>query len=976
MTDTRSDPQRQLALRVMLLASMVGVTAPLIAQTVDNAQSPGAAASSPVEGSIKSSSVQPNPVAEPETAAMPAQGVATTANASKEDEIIISGARATQRSSLETKRSAAVILDGIVNDQIGALPDNSVGDTLTRITGVTSDRFKGNANEISVRGLGPTLSFATFNGREVSSAGADRSVAFQQFPSELVNGVLVYKSQEADFVEGGSAGIIDLRSLKPLDYGKRRIVAEVRGAYSPQENDNLGRTGASYRANLSYTDQFETGIGDIGVSIGYQRQDTTAPEDYYTTNSAFVPCTTSANAPGTSATNCSNAVTAPTGSTVGGRYFATSSRAWRANVTNEKRDALIGALEWKPTSELDISLDGQYSKRRSLERRFIFSITEATRGIQPQIIGGVGNDDSAGALLRYAGNSNLETQNERRQRNETYVGGGGTVNWKHDQLTLVADASYSGSHRTETQKATRLRSNTRVAYVFDNTRDAVPSVSFGNFNINDPANYTLAGYARNRLATNRRDKIYAGRVDGSYDLDGDFLQSLKVGGRYSSHRRTNDNAANTDLDTIAPALSVAGNQQCRTSFPTNDFMHDSKTNISSWATFDNDCLYRTFTGGSEGLPFPTETRDPSDINVRERIWAGYAMANFRSQVGDVPVSGNAGVRYVRTTIDSKGFNVPVSVVIDPNSGLFVVNPVAGATVVESTQKGRYAYWLPSANIAFDVSEKVKLRLAGYRSLSRSGIESFGAGVAIGAASSTATTVQDALANSTTGNPALKPLMGWNADVSMELYLNKDTSFSLAPYYKWLKGAVIARSAPRSTTLVVNGAPITISSIAPINDDTTRRLYGLEVSGSHQLAWLPAPLDGFGVSGGFNYVHANFAYPDPSTLAPYVEPANLIGSSKYNANASIWWEKYGFSIRGFYRYRSNYYKPNSSTNRSVRGSDFLDVSVQYNINDHVQLKAQAQNITGTRDIFFKGGYDSVTEVSASGPTYYAGVRVVF
>src|SRR3546814_19369630 len=78
------------------------------------------------------------------------------------------------------------------------------------------------SSDLSVRGLGPTLSFSTFNGREVSTAGPDRSVAFQQFPSELVNGVLVYKTQRADFLEGGVGGVIELRSMKPLDYGKRR----------------------------------------------------------------------------------------------------------------------------------------------------------------------------------------------------------------------------------------------------------------------------------------------------------------------------------------------------------------------------------------------------------------------------------------------------------------------------------------------------------------------------------------------------------------------------------------------------------------------------------------------------------------------------------------------------------------------------------------------------------------------------------
>ncbi|QQV75982.1 TonB-dependent receptor plug domain-containing protein [Sphingomonas aliaeris] len=131
-----------------------------------------------------------------------------------ETTIVVTGARATQRSSIELKRDASVVVDGLVSDEIGASPDNSVGDTLERITGVTADRFKGNANELSVRGLGPTLSFSTFNGREVSTAGPDRSVAFQQFPSELVNGVLVYKTQQADFLEGGVGGVIELRSLE------------------------------------------------------------------------------------------------------------------------------------------------------------------------------------------------------------------------------------------------------------------------------------------------------------------------------------------------------------------------------------------------------------------------------------------------------------------------------------------------------------------------------------------------------------------------------------------------------------------------------------------------------------------------------------------------------------------------------------------------------------------------------------------
>ncbi|HKX88188.1 MAG TPA: TonB-dependent receptor plug domain-containing protein, partial [Sphingopyxis sp.] len=334
-------------------------------------------------------------------------GIGTTQPAAVDggDEILVTGTRATQRSSIEFKRAADVVVDGLVSDEIGATPDNSVGDTLERIVGVSADRFKGNANELSVRGLGPTLSFSTFNGREVSTAGPDRSVAFQQFPSELVNGVLVYKSQRADFLEGGVGGIIELKSMKPLDYGKRRIQFEVRGDFQPQDNDVYQHDGLGYRANFSYTDQFSTGIGDIGVSIGYQRQDTTAPEDYYNANATFQLCNTAANNGLTNTLNCTfTAAPRNANETIVDPYFANSSRSFRTQKTSEVRDGLIGAIQWRPSPDFEIALDGQYSKRNSLEDRNVLGITEGLRGVQPLVIGNGSNSYSPGALMSYRGN--------------------------------------------------------------------------------------------------------------------------------------------------------------------------------------------------------------------------------------------------------------------------------------------------------------------------------------------------------------------------------------------------------------------------------------------------------------------------------------------------------------------------------------------------------------------------------------------
>jgi iron complex outermembrane receptor protein len=926
------------------------------------------------------------------------------------DEILVTGTRATQRSSIEFKRAADVVVDGLVSEEIGATPDNSVGDTLERIVGVSADRFKGNANELSVRGLGPTLSFSTFNGREVSTAGPDRSVAFQQFPSELVNGVLVYKTQRADFLEGGVGGVIELRSMKPLDYGKRRIQFEVRGDFQPQDDDVYQHDGLGYRANVSYTDQYETGLGDIGVSIGYQRQDTTAPEDYYNGNSTFQLCNTSADNPwqltGNSATqaaaganvNCTfaegprtaNGVTV--GETIGDYYFPTSSRSFRTQKTSEIRDGLIGAIQWRPSPEFEIAIDGQYSKRRSLEDRNVLGIPEGLRGLDPLVIGDGSNGYSPGALISYRGNSNIENQLETRQRNETYKGGGLNLIWTPDRWTVSFDGSYSDSHRTETQKATRMRSNRRVGYTLTYLDDdVVPNVEFEDFDITDHDLFLTTAansvYARNRFVTDRRDRIWAGRLDIERELDG-FITSVKVGGRYSDHHRTNDNARNNDLNTLAaidgttPAELIAqANRNCRVPFTTTSYMQGMGTNVTRWATFDNDCLFRTFTGGDDALPYPTDGRDPSDIDVTERIYALYGLANFESQAGSVPFSGNIGLRWVKTDITSIGYRQPYVITIDTAGDSYSVDPDPNGELLTNRAKGSYNYFLPSANISFDLSQEVKLRLAAYRAIARSGIESFGAGIRLNPSAGTG--LDNIIFDATTGNPNLKPLRAWNLDASLELYASQDTLISVAGYYKWAKGTVISAEEPIPTDVTITtirdgGAPVTetvtIAPVAPTNDSETRHLYGIEATASHAFSWLPDPLDGLGIQGSVNRAFANFEYPDTSPIADYVDPANLIGLSKWTASGSVWFEKWGLSLRANLRYRSGYYKPNSGTNREIRGATYVNLSAQYNLTDNVQLKLQALNVTGTNDIMYKGGYDSIAEVSRSGTQYFFGFRV--
>ncbi|WBO21777.1 TonB-dependent receptor [Sphingomonas abietis] len=921
---------------------------------------------------------------------------------------MVTGARQEQRSSIEVKRRATVIADGIVDDEIGALPDNSVADTLERIPGVTGDRFKGNANDPTVRGLGPTLNFMTINGREASAAGIDRSVSFQQFPSELISGVMVYKTQRADFLEGGIGGVIDLRTARPLEAKGSRLTGEILGSYFPKDAAIRGRNGLGYRADITYLDQFHTGLGDIGISIGLRRQDSAAPEDYYNGNANFVPCTTAASngtlvsgtppqlAAAGAGTNCANATVprAGVGEKVGQTYYATQSRSFREQQTHELRNAAFGTLEWKPAANLDIDVDAQYSRRNSTENRNVLQITEGLRGISPILIGDGTNGWSKGALIAFSGNSFLEDQLELRERDETYLGVGTTVRWTPGRWTIEGDASLSQSHRTESQRQTRMRSNTRVGYTLDyRNSPLVPAVTFNTFDVTDPANFdntaATAVYARNRLVTDRHDDIYAGRLDVEYALDG-FVTSIKIGGRYSEQHRTLAQNANNDLNTLVPSggKSVAdiingANLACRTSFPSSSFFPSTGT-LMSWATFDDACLFRSFAGSDTALPFPSDRRDPSDINVRERITAFYAMANFAGSVGSTPFSGNIGVRYVQTSISSIGYRLPFVVTIDSAADNYTVSADPTGSIATEHLGGSYRYWLPSANIALDLSFKTKLRLALYRALARTGIESFGAGINLNPTAGPGG-ADSVTFNATSGNPSLKPLRGWNADASLEFYLARDTVFSAAIYGKWLRGTVISGVAPIPTVISVNTIvdgrsaglrDYSVNLIAPANDQELRHLYGIELSGSHALTWAPGLLSGLGVIGSLNIAEANFQYPDTSALAAYLDPANLPGLSRYVASGTVYWERAGLSLRANYRYRSAYPKPNGGTNRSVQGAGYLNLSAQYQLSQNVRLKLQAMNVTGTKDVFVKGGSDSIAEVSDSGPQYYAGVQFRF
>jgi outer membrane receptor protein involved in Fe transport len=197
------------------------------------------------------------------------EGAADTEAAEEETEdnvIVVTGFLESLRSAQSIKRNADTIVDSVTAEDIGAMPDRSVTETLQRIPGISINRFAAGVDPdhfsaegagVVVRGL--TYVRSEFNGREAFTANNGRALGFQDVPSELLGGVDVFKSPSADRIEGGIAGIVNLRTRLPFNEKGLKIAGSLEANYS-DFIDKWSPTGAVVVSNT-----WDTDIGEFAA---------------------------------------------------------------------------------------------------------------------------------------------------------------------------------------------------------------------------------------------------------------------------------------------------------------------------------------------------------------------------------------------------------------------------------------------------------------------------------------------------------------------------------------------------------------------------------------------------------------------------------------------------------------------------------------------------------------------------------------
>ena len=427
------------------------------------------------------------------------------------------------------------------------------------------------------------------------------------------------------------------------------------------------------------------------------------------------------------------------------------------------------------------------------------------------------------------------------------------------------------------------------------------------------------------------------------------------------------------------------NQLCRqAAFPQRDFLRAAQGNtISSWATFDGDCLFREYVGQVD--PGRTaDLRSPANRDVTERTWAGYVMADYRGDLGNLPVRGNLGVRVVDTHVVSNGLRSDLNVVTNPDGTIRLVanNNFQTVRIEDGSTKV-----LPSVNAVFEPRQDVQLRLAGYRGMSKPAPSSLGAGRTITLETVNSTSIADAIALITAnGSPRLKPLMSWNIDAAAEYYPNRDTILAATIYHKWFTGGFIP--VVTSEDFTIGGQTVNVPVVQTQNDSKQSTVYGLEVTAATRFSFLPQPLDGFGGKVSYNLAISDFENEDirlGDSLDPttgvvsqgIIPPANLSGYSKHVVSAQLYYQIGGLSLQGVYNYRSKYYQDFVGGNtqlRYVRGNETFDLRASYDISREARIQFEAVNIFDSpkvTDMPVEGG---IRQFHYYGSRYFLGLRV--
>ncbi|MBB3759301.1 TonB-dependent receptor [Xanthomonas sp. NCPPB 2865] len=893
--------------------------------------------------------------------ATPAQATDTeqTAGAVTDlDKVQVTGLRRAIEGAISVKRDSTSIVEAISAEDIGRLPDVSIAESLARLPGLAAQRVAGRAQVISVRGLSPDFSTTLLNGREVVSTGDNRSVEFDQYPSELVSGVTVYKTPDAGLVGQGLSGTVDMQTARPLSYNERVIA--IGGRY---QRNSLGKAANvdpyGNRFNVSYIDQFADRT--IGLTIGYAHTDMPIQENQVGLYEPWQPVNAQRPRPGVA----------------DGVYFSDGIKALR-RTGNQKRDGVMATLQYRPSNAWTSTLDAFHTKAEQIDtaNQFELNLSNYNGGYTPGLnISNVRVNDSNSFTGGDASGVYPLVRGMYNKREDTIDAFGWNNEITAGAVKITADLNYSKATRDELNLENNLQrapmpqlDTVGVSVVGNGFSQLAPGMDYSNPDQLFLTN-TIYGSGYGKVPS-VEDVLKGARLQASFPMPEalSWFSDLDVGVNYANREKQKTQPeGNITLgaqgeSTIASDLQYA---------PVNLGFAGIGA-LPAWNVPAVVSRYMLFNPSDDASFLVSKA-----WTVEEKITTAWLRANLDTEWGDVGVRGNIGVQLQSADQSSR-------------ANYWDASQPAGSEVRPIDDGKTYRDWLPSLNLAFQFPYEQTLRFAMAKQVARPRVDQLRASLEFGVDTSTGRP------GASGGNPMLDPWRANAIDLSYEKYFAERAYVAAAFFYKDLKSYIYTQSRDNYdfSALVAGYVPppgsapvLTTGTFSAPFNGKGGTLRGVELTASLPLDLVFAPLEGFGIQASATFNDSDVKIRDPESASSVGDgEISLPGLSERVYNLTAYYEHKGFEARVSQRRRSDFIGEigNFNGNRTLRyvvGENITDAQISYSFNDSSDLAGltlllQASNLSNSPYRTYAETKDRPLEYIEWGRTFVLGVNYKF
>ncbi|MBX9886169.1 MAG: TonB-dependent receptor, partial [Novosphingobium sp.] len=768
-----------------------------------------------------------------QAAAQEAAPQAAAPQAASNDEsaaIVVTGIRASLKSSLNIKRTGIGVIDAISAEDIGKFPDTNLAESLQRITGVSIDRNNGEGSTVTVRGFGPEFNLVILNGRQLptstlgdgASPPASRSYDFFNIASEGLAGVEVYKSGRATLATGGIGSVINIKTARPLDraglhgsIGFKALLDTSRfegTPITPEVSGVISDTFADNRIGILLSGSYQDRkASQAGFSAGWRAGYSGAENNW---GSLAQPGTPGA----------ANIINRPGPTDV---YQVTQNAGYDFTTFRRVRYNGQAVLQVKPTDTLVATVDYTFSQNtvdsrtNSIGVWFNHGATSSSwtdgPAAGPNFYAETFGPDNTGAFTKDLAITGAVAAN--RSINKSL---GGNLKWDGPGgLKLEIDGHHSTAESKPTSpfgsniavgsaifgvQSQRVDFTTQIPVI---SATLAPGIGLTAANIRPAGNAFRNAYFR--------DEINEGSFRGKYDFDSSFIDSLDFGVTYTENKVRSAFSV-IQNDTWGGTLSAADTPDSLytiTNLPKdlqgaegsngagiipNYFQVDTTALVTLLQTTQNICA-RSAVVGECRAAFDT------DRSIRERTWAPYIQSLHSFDLGENPANLRLGLRYETTRVNSTSLvPVPDRTVWSGGNETTIINKVDanGQPILDfATLSGKYTNWLPAVDFDMSPIKNVKLRASYSITITRPDYTSLQGGTTL--QSLIRASASGGQGDGSSGNPNLLPYKSNNVDLSAEWYYAPTSYVSVGFFHKVVKNFISQNQVIRPAFGLTNAA---------------------------------------------------------------------------------------------------------------------------------------------------------------------------